>query len=164
MDKSNGGRRLPVAHAAVAVIATATIALVSACATSPITPVAAAKDATATVRSTELRRLDAVTRADVASLRELMSPQLTYCHSSGRCESGASLIGRIASGELRYRSLQSVDMQIERAGGLMLLHGTLDMQVDNAGQALRARLSYLAVYEPVARGWQLRAYQSTRVP
>jgi ketosteroid isomerase-like protein len=121
-------------------------------------------DAIAAVRATELQRLQATVAVDLPALRRIYSPQLRYCHSTAVCESGTSLLARLETGKLKYLSLQPLDLQIEATGSVVLVHGSFDVKVDNAGQSVAARQIYLAIYERAGSAWQLRAYQSTRVP
>jgi hypothetical protein len=118
----------------------------------------------AQVRALEQLRLERTVAADVPSLRSMFSDKLIYCHSSSVCESGASLLGRLGSGELSYLKLEPVDLQLERVSGTVVLHGTLNMTVRSGGQTIVSGLRYLAVYENTSGRWQLRAYQSTRMP
>ncbi len=116
------------------------------------------------VRATELQRIQATTSVDLPLLRRILSPKLVYCHSSAVCESGASLLARLETGKLKYLSLRPLDLQLETTGNVVLIRGSFNMKVDNAGQIVEARQIYLAIYERAGSVWQLRAYQSTRVP
>ena len=137
--------------------------LIIGCATTTRIPVPGAADLAA-VRAIEARRLGSAVAADVAALRPLLSEQLVYCHSTGHCESGTSLLARIGSGDLKYLKITPEEMQAEPLAGAVLLRGSLSAEVLNAGQSLSLQLRYLAVYEQTAGHWQLRAYQSTRMP
>lgn len=135
--------------------------VVSGCAAAPPAKPAGAM---ADVARVDRLRLSSSASADVATLRTLLADDLSYCHSNAYCESGASLLRRIASGELRYLKLESRELQPEQVGNVVLVHGKVDMQAQNGAQTLAASLSYLAVYERRDGRWQLRAYQSTRIP
>ena len=119
---------------------------------------------TEAVRRIELQRLRATLAADLPQLRQILSERLVYCHSSGQCDSSAAYLAKIASGELKYLSLQPVDLQLSPAGSAMLVRGTVDMNAQSLGQNVIARQIYLAVYEQTRGHWQLCAYQSTRMP
>jgi hypothetical protein len=120
--------------------------------------------APAAAKAVEQQRLALTVAGNLVALRPLLSDKLIYCHSSALCESGASMLGRLHTGELKYLKLDPVEMQAEQVAGAVVMRGILDARVQNAGQSTAARLRYLAVYENTASGWQLRAYQSTRMP
>jgi Domain of unknown function (DUF4440) len=136
--------------------------LLSACTIIPAAPDSGAS--LSAVKAIEQQRLSLMLAADVVPLRALLSNQLTYCHSTGICESGGSLLTRLGSGELKYLKLEPLDLQADPVAGTVVLHGTLNMAVQTAAQPMAMRLRYLAVYEKTAGRWQLRAYQSTRMP
>ena len=116
------------------------------------------------VRGLELQRLNATVTADLPTLRKLLSPQLVYCHSNARCETTASLLQRLQSHDLVYRQLQPIEVLAEPVGNTVIVRATVDFDATNGPATASGKLAYLAVYEHNPAGWQLRAYQSLRMP
>lgn len=59
----------------------------------------------ATIRALEDRRFDAMVRADVAALDELLSERLVYSHTRGNRDTNTSYRERVRDGDLAYLSI-----------------------------------------------------------
>lgn len=133
----------------------------------PANAQAAAEEArTAELVGVELQRIAALVAGDVAQLDQILATEVTFGHADGRLESKADLIDGIRTGRQRYHAIQAGERRVS------LLHedaatisGTADLLVGPAGAPFKLRVRYLAVYQRTLRlGWQLVAYQSTRLP
>src|SRR2546427_420545 len=128
---------------------------------------AAAQIDTASIRqvlATEDRRFAAMVHADTSALASLLAPDLTYTHTDGAQNTGAELLQLLGSGTLRYASIAPEAREVRVVGSSAVVTGRSAMRVEASGQVHAFRIRYLAVYRRGARGWELIAWQSTRLP
>ncbi len=121
-------------------------------------------DDLAAVTSLERQRFAAVVRADVATLGPWLAEDLSYCHSTGRCQTRQEFLDDIASGALRYRSIEVLETRPRAVGNTVVLNGRVALEVDLQGQPNRLVLVYTDVYVRRDGRWQLAAWHSTRAP
>ncbi len=140
-------------------------ALVAVCVLSPL-PAAAQID-TASIRqvlATEDRRFAAMVHADTSALASLLAPDLTYTHTDGAQNTGAELLQLLGSGTLRYASIAPEAREVRVLGSSAVVTGRSAMRVSADGHVRAFGIRYLAVYRRSAGGWELIAWQSTRLP
>lgn len=115
--------------------------------------------------SLEARRAEAVRANDVAALGALLSTELRYVHSGGKADDCASLLARMASGDLVYRVFESA---IERVVGLgddgLCVSGTVRLEATLGGQERKVSAVYLLVWRREGDAWRLVALQNTAAP
>jgi ketosteroid isomerase-like protein len=116
------------------------------------------------VLATEDRRFAAMVEADTGALAHLLGPDLTYTHTDGAQNTRAELLQLIGSGALRYASISPEAREVRVVGSSAVVTGRSAMRVGANGQLHAFRIRYLAVYRHGARGWELIAWQSTRLP
>jgi len=115
------------------------------------------------VQDVERARFAAMTRQDVTALDRLLAPDLSYCHSTGLCETKPQALATIASGRLRYKSIR-VERTLARAeGDVEITNGAISIDIEENGQPLTLHLAYTGVYVVRDGRWQLTAWQSTRI-
>ncbi len=139
--------------------------LVAACAL--LSHIAGAQADSASLRqvlTAEDRRFAAMMQADTGALAHLLAPDLTYTHTDGAQNSRAELLQLVGSGALRYASIAPEARDVRVVGSSAVVTGRSAMRVEASGQAHAFRIRYLAVYRRGARGWELVAWQSTRLP
>jgi len=142
-------------HTALLLICT----LLGACAARSV--VVAAPDATA-VEALERQRFAALSRADVEQLGRWLAADLTYCYSTGVCQTRQQFLDDIRAGTLRYRSIRVLGISTRTLGGAVLLNGRIEIEVEMQGQPNRLELVYTDVWEQRDAGWQLVAWHSSR--
>jgi hypothetical protein len=145
----------PVHHAALLLIC----AMLSACSARPAR--VAAPD-TAAVEALERQRFAALSRADVEQLGRWLAADLTYCHSTGVCQTRQQFLDDIRSGALRYRSIEVLAISARALGGAVLLNGRIAVEVEMQGQPNRLQLVYTDAWEQRDGAWQLVAWHSSR--
>lgn len=116
------------------------------------------------VLATEDRRFAAMVEADTGALAHLLGPDLTYTHTDGAQNTRAELLQIMGSGALRYTSISPEAREVRVVGSSAVVTGRSAMRVEANGQVHAFRIRYLAVYRRGARGWELIAWQSTRLP
>jgi len=139
--------------------------LIAACAL--LSRAAAAQVDSASVRQvlvTEDRRFAAMVQADTAALAHLLAPDLTYAHTDGAQNTRAELLQLVGSGALRYASISPEAREVRIVGSSAVVTGRSAMRIESNGQPRAFRIRYLAVYRRGAHGWELIAWQSTRLP
>ncbi|MGE0031690.1 MAG: DUF6265 family protein [Steroidobacteraceae bacterium] len=118
-------------------------------------PVLAAEDA----------RFTAMVTADAGGMRRWFADDLVYVHSTGQVESRDQLIESITSGRTHYVAVTPVERQVVALGpAAVLVRGRGRFQVEAGGDLLDLQIRYLAVYAFIDGAWQLRGWQSLRLP
>lgn len=147
----------PARHAALLMFC----ALLSACATRSSVVVAADR---AAVEALERQRFAALSRADVDQLGRWLAADLTYCHSTGVCQTRQQFLDDIRAGTLRYRSIEVLAISARTLGSAVLLNGRIAIEVEMQGQPNRLQLVYTDAWERRNGVWQLIAWHSSRAP
>ena len=108
----------------------------------------------------ENRRFEAMTKADVQALEEILADDLVYTHTTARLDTKASFIEAVKSGRLNYKSFEREDVKVRQFGDTAVVTGQAKIHVgDNKFEA-----RFLDVYAKRNGAWQMVAWQSTRVP
>ena len=116
------------------------------------------------IAALERRRFEAMVAADGALLEPMLSERLRYCHSNGRCETKGEFLAGLAGGALRYRAIEVLELEPRLVGTAMLVQGRLQLSVEQQGEAQQLQVAFTDVCESPTAGWQLVAWQSTRLP
>jgi hypothetical protein len=112
----------------------------------------------------EEARRHAMLAADVAVLGALLSDTLAYTHSTGVTDSKQSYLQLLASGALRYETLEFASPQVKLIGPAGLVSAVMYATVRKGELQRDIASSYLAVWEHTAAGWVLQAVQATALP
>ena len=110
------------------------------------------------------RRFQAMLKQDWAALNAALADDLVYVHSTARVESKGEHVANLQAGKPNYRGASPRDRKVRVRGDIGLVNGVSEMHVENAGKEQRFTIRYLAVYVRQADGWQMTAWQSTKVP
>ena len=116
------------------------------------------------VLAAEDRRFGAMVHADTSALGQLLATDLTYTHTDGAQNTRAEFLRIVGTGALRYASIAPEAREVRVFGSSAIVTGQSAMRVEAGGQAQAFRIRYLAVYRHGVRGWELIAWQSTRLP
>jgi uncharacterized protein YciI len=115
------------------------------------------------IRELEARRFKAMTDQDTAALDRLLSDDLTYTHSSARVDSKAQFISSIRSGELKYLSIVPDDLKVRVYGNTAVVTGRAAIKVENHDRPTTMELRFTDTYVLQGGGWQMVAWESTRI-
>ena len=140
-------------------------ALVALCACVPA--LAAGQADSATIRevlTAEDLRFAAMEFADTEALGQLLAPELTYNDTDGKEVTRAELLRSISSRVLKYAGIFPDARQVRVEDGSAVVVGQARMRVESRGQNQAYKIRYRAVYRHAATGWQLVAWQATRLP
>ena len=120
-------------------------------------------DAAAEIRDAETRRYAAMVANDAKALDALLADDLVYTHSTAATETKKEFINRPTAG-VRYTGVDQREQNIRVFGDVGLVNGLNTMHVDRKGEKVTFDIRFLAVYVRKGAEWQMRAWQSTRVP
>ncbi len=116
------------------------------------------------VLAIERQRFAAQVRKDTALLHRVLGDDLIYTHSSGTVDSKASFIESIASGRLDYREASPERLEARLFGDVAVLTGTARVRVQVKDQSTSLHLRFTDVYVKRPVGWQMVAWQATKLP
>jgi hypothetical protein len=112
----------------------------------------------------EMQRFEAMKAADVATLDRILSPDLTYTHSTAKVETKKEFIEGVKAGTLKYKVIAPDDTRVRVYGSTAVGTGRCRFEVESAGQELKVSVRFTDVYVKRDGAWQLVAWQSTRIP
>ncbi|MBN8677796.1 MAG: nuclear transport factor 2 family protein [Chitinophagales bacterium] len=112
----------------------------------------------------ESKRFEAMTRADTASLRTMLSDDLIYIHSNALTEHKQDHLNAIASKKLIYKSMKREQAGVRLYGKTAIVNGTVAVQGILQNNDFSLRLLYTAIYRKKGKHWQLLNWQSTKIP
>ena len=121
-------------------------------------------DIAAQVIARETERCNALLAADLDALDALLSERLVFAHATSHTEDKASLLTKMASGNIVYHTLQVTEQRVIELDdtALLLSRLTADVSVGGAPRAIDNRT--LSVWTREAGQWRLIAYQPTAIP
>ena len=115
--------------------------------------------------ATDVQRTAALVASDAKLLEQILADDLTYGHADGRIETKDDVLGGLLTGRDRYQAV-SPGLRTVRliAPTVALVSGRADLLMGPASAPFTTKVRYLAAYRLDPRfGWQLAAYQSTRL-
>lgn len=122
------------------------------------------EDTTSQILAREERRCQALLDADVDVLAELLSERLRFGHANAVYDDKASLLQKMGSGTIDYRSLEVSGQEVIELGDTALLVSRLTADVLVGGQPRAIDNWTLSVWTREAGDWRLVAYQPTPIP
>ena len=117
-----------------------------------------------TVIELDRKRMQAMTEKDLATLDSLLADDLIYTHSSARVDTKQSLIANMKSGATVYSSIEPSDVKAQDLGDAVVLTGIAWIKVVSRGKDLDFGVRFTDAYARRGGGWQMVAWQSTRLP
>ena len=120
-------------------------------------------DAAREIRDLEAQRFRAMETVDVPTLNRILSDDLIYTHANGVRHTKFELIGVLGSGEMKYESITTNDVQVRIFNDTAIVTGRASMKIKARGATENFELTYLDVYVQQEGRWQMVAWQSSRV-
>lgn len=117
----------------------------------------------AEVLSLEERRWTAVFDADVGTLKELYSPDITYTHTDGRLESRDGYLAALESGIVRYTAAPRTNVRGQDYGSTVVLTGRLELEMEVRDSLLLKAMQFTAVWARTTGQWQLIAWHASEL-
>ena len=118
----------------------------------------------ASLRAAEEARRQAMLDGDTLRLSELLSDTLAYTHATGAKDSKQSYLQQLASGALRYETLDFVAPETTLLGSAGMVSAMMKAMVVRGNARRPVASSYLAVWLNTPSGWKLQAVQATPLP
>ena len=117
----------------------------------------------------EVQRRQALLQQDWPTLESLLADELVYVHSTAARDSKASLLDKLQSGQIRYRSLSFDDLHAQVLGEGVVVTGRMSAEVEKEGQIRQVRSLFMTVWRlhKNAQGSvraQLLGHQGTPLP
>jgi ketosteroid isomerase-like protein len=119
--------------------------------------------ADAVVKAAELERFTAATKNDLDTLGKLLADDLTYTHSTGVLETKEVFLGSLKSGKLQFKKIEPADLQVRVFGTSAIINGTAKISVVSDGQPKDVSIRFTDVWTNRGKGWQMVAWQSTKL-
>ena len=112
----------------------------------------------------DAKRMAAMGKKDIATLKELIADDLIYAHSSARLDTKASLIGNMESGATVYTAVEPSKVVAQDLGSAVVLTGEAQIKVASNGTPNAFGVRFTDVYAKREGRWQMVTWQSTRLP
>jgi len=110
-------------------------------------------------------RIQAMVRRDRAALNSLLADDLSYTHSGGRTDNKATFLALIDSPESSYLGVDYSETEVIPALEAVIVRGRAQIRLERAtGEKLSYPVWFLDIYARRDGGWQMVAWQATRVP
>lgn len=120
---------------------------------------------TGEVMAREQQRVGYLVARDYDHLAEMLSPTMTYTHSSGVLDSREKILADLRSGQIVYRALNHRDVQVRFVTpDVAILNGISDVESIVGGQPQSVALRFTLVYVRKGGTWLMEAWQATRRP
>jgi hypothetical protein len=111
----------------------------------------------------ERRRYEAMKRADIAVLREVLDDLLIYAHSNSVMDDKESYLEKVRAGYFRYEHISIEEQNILALSDIALLRGRMKARGLLNGFPLTLDNRFLAVVRNSGGQWRLLSYQPTPV-
>ncbi len=116
------------------------------------------------IKALDGERMSAMVAGDLETLGRILSDDMTYVHTSAAVDTKSSIMESIGNGNLNYRKMAARNVQVRDFGDAAVLRGQADVEVRSGGNDLTFSLEFTEVYANGDGGWQMVAWQSTRLP
>ena len=122
------------------------------------------KDAAADeVLTREQQRVEYLMAGKIDELAAMLSPTMTYTHSSAVLDSKDKFVESLRSKQLVYKSLKHSDLQVRfPTPDVAILNGLSDVESVSGGQAQKVSLRFTLVYVKKNGVWLMEAWHSAR--
>lgn len=114
--------------------------------------------AAATIRALEQRVEDATVSADTAFLEKIFADDFTYARTTGEIENKAQWLQHVAKRPFLARKIVALEIDIH--GDVAVLHGQLDLTVQDERGGHSNLVKYLRVYQQRNGQWQMLTHRS----
>jgi uncharacterized protein (TIGR02246 family) len=113
----------------------------------------------------EQQRVDYLVAGNIEQLADMLSPTMSYTHSSAVLDSKETFLDGLRSGQVAYRSLKHRDVQARLVTpDVAILNGESDVVVSLGGKEQSVPLRFTIVYVKQKGQWLMEAWHATRRP
>ncbi|MFZ4534648.1 MAG: nuclear transport factor 2 family protein [Alsobacter sp.] len=115
--------------------------------------------------SLEAERFRMTAARDIAGVERVLDDELSYCHTTGRCETKAEYMANLRSGRTRYHKIEVLSSRVRYYGDVAVLNGQISIDVEAGGQSVKGlKMSYTDVYRRKEGRWLMVAWHSSPLP
>ncbi len=118
----------------------------------------------AEVLGADAERYKAMENRDLATLSRYLGDDLIYTHSSALVDSKDSYVESLRSGKVVYKQTRRSDLRVSPYGCTAVLTGRGDFSVTVDGKDIEVQLRFTNVWVKNPEGWQMVAWEATRIP
>jgi hypothetical protein len=113
----------------------------------------------------EQQRIEYLTTGKIDELAALLSPTLTYTHSSAVLDTKEKFVESLRSGQLAYKSLKHSDVQVRfPTPEVAILNGLSDVESVSNGKPQQVSLRFTLIYVRKNGVWLMEVWHSARRP
>lgn len=116
------------------------------------------------IRALDAERMGAMVAGDLETLGRILADDLSYVHTSAAIDTKSSILESIDNGRLNYQKMAARNVKVRDYGDAAVVRGEADVEVTSGGNDLAFSLEFTEVYVNGDAGWQMVAWQSTRLP
>jgi hypothetical protein len=111
----------------------------------------------------EQRRIELLVSGKVDELAAMLSPTLTYTHSSAVLDNKERFVESLRSGQTVYKALKHSDVQVRfPLPDVAILNGISEVDVVTGGKPQHVPLRFTIVYVLKGGQWLMEAWHSAR--
>lgn len=111
----------------------------------------------------EQQRVEYLMAGKIDELAAMLSPTLTYTHSSAALDTKEKFVESLRSKQTVYKSLKHSDVQVRfPTPDVAILNGLSDIEVVNSGQPQQVFIRFTLVYVKKNGVWLMEAWHSAR--
>jgi ketosteroid isomerase-like protein len=111
----------------------------------------------------EQQRVDALASGKLDDVAAMLSPSLTYTHSSGAIDNKEGFLQSLRSGQVVYKALKHSELQVRfPTPDVAILNGLSEVDVVIGGKPQHVPLRFTIVYVRTGGQWLMEVWQSTR--
>lgn len=118
----------------------------------------------AEVIGADAERYKAMENRDLATLSRYLGDDLIYTHSSAVVDSKDSYVESLRSGKVVYKQTRRSDLRVSAYGCTAVMSGRGDFSVTVDGKDIDVQLRFTNVWVKNPEGWQMVAWEATRIP
>ncbi|MCU0869294.1 MAG: nuclear transport factor 2 family protein [Burkholderiales bacterium] len=118
----------------------------------------------AEVTAADEARYVAMVDDDFPALDRLLADDLIYTHSSALVDTKKSYVASLQSGKVKYVKTDRSSLKVTPYGCIAIVTGRGDFDVTMDGNPLAVQIRFTNVWEKRSGGWQMIAWQATRIP
>jgi Domain of unknown function (DUF4440) len=113
----------------------------------------------------EQQRVDTFVSGKIDQISAMLSPTLTYTHSSGAIDNKEKVLDALRSGQVVYRGMKHSDLQVRfPTPDVAILNGISDVSVTIGGKPQEVPLRFTIVYVKRNGSWLMEVWHATRRP
>jgi uncharacterized protein (TIGR02246 family) len=122
-------------------------------------------DATADILKREQQRVDSLTTGKIDEVAAMLSPTLTYTHSSSAMDSRDKFLETLRTGQVAYKRLVHRDVQVRfPTPDVAVVTGLSDILVAISGKDTEVPVRFTIIYVKKQGAWLMELWHSTRRP